>query len=211
MPALGKRGRRERKFRGPRRSRDRPLRCFHDPRDRGFAGRRSAIRTTGAAALDIAPPLPPLSGRRNREIVLAVFVAHPALIDDWVEDLAAIDFPEPELDNLRRTILEVAHTGPGLDAQTLRQHLASCGHAQTLGALAIATARHAGFAVCRGDDPEVIRQGLTETLQLLQTSRSDAEAATDAIAVDPSDDNLRRLTALKQRELQDGPIGGVES
>jgi len=33
----------------------------------------------------------------------------------------------------------------------------------------------------------------------------------DAIAADPSDDNLRRLAALKEREFQDGPIGGVES
>ena len=153
-----------------------------------------------------------MPGRRNREIVLGIFIAHPALIDGWVEDLAAIDFPEPELDNLRRSILEVAHTGPGLDAQTLRQHLALCGHAQTLGALAIATARHAGFAVCRGDDPEVIRQGLKETLQLLQTDgRSEIEAASRAFAADPSAENARRLTALKERELQDGPIGGVES
>jgi DNA primase len=174
-------------------------------------GGRPAPRSAAAATEFVAPPLPPLPGRRNREIVLGIFIAHPSLIDGWVEDLAALDFPEPELDNLRRTILELAHTGPGLDAQTLRQHLALCGHAQTLGALAIATARHAGFAVCRGDDPEVIRQGLKETLQILQTSRSEAEAATDAIASDPSDNNLRRLTALKERELQDGPIGGIES
>jgi DNA primase len=134
------------------------------------------------------------------------------MIDDWIEDLAAIDFPEPELDNLRRAILEVAHTGPGLDAQTLQQHLALCGHTQTLGALAIATASHAGFATCRGDDPEVIRQGLKETLQLLQTNgRSEIEAASRAFAADPSAENARRLTALKERELQDGPIGGVES
>ena len=57
----------------------------------------------------------------------------------------------------------------------------------------------------------MIRQGLKETLQLLQTARSEAEAAADAIAADPSDDNLRRLAALKERELQDGPVGGAES
>jgi DNA primase len=175
-------------------------------------GRRPAPRTPATATgAEAAPPLPHATGRPNRELVLGVFITHPALIDDWVEDLAALDFPEPELDNLRRSILEVAHTGPGLDAQTLRQHLALCGHAQTLDALAIATARHAGFAVCRGDDPDVIRQGLRETLQLLHTPRSEAEAAADAIAADPSDDNLRRLAALKERELQDGPVGGAES
>ena len=57
----------------------------------------------------------------------------------------------------------------------------------------------------------MIRQGLKETLQLLQTSRSEAEALADAIATNPSDDDLRRLAALKEREFQDGPIGGVES
>ncbi len=186
---------------------DRPARQFGSR----FGGRRTAVRTTAATA-DLAPPLPPLPGRRNREIVLGIFIAHPSLIDQWVEYLAAIDFPEPELDNLRRSILQVAHSGPGLDAQTLRQHLALCGHAQTLGGLAIATARHAGFAVGRGDDPEVIRQGLTETLQLLQTDgRGEIEAASRAFAADPSAENARRLTALKERELQDGPIGGVES
>jgi DNA primase len=173
-------------------------------------GRRPGVRA-GAAAADVAPPLPPLPGRRNREIILGIFIAHPSLIDGWVENLAAIDFPEPELDNLRRSILEVAHAGPGLDAQTLRQHLASCGHARTLGALAIATARHAGFAAGRGDDPEVIRQGLTETLQLLQTdARIDIEAASRAFAAEPSAETARRLTSLKERELQDGPIGAVE-
>ena len=190
--------------------RDRLFGLGKPDRKPGSAGRRSANRTTAATA-EVAPPLPPLSGRRNREIVLGIFIEHPALIDGWVEDLAALDFPEPELDNLRRAILEVAHTGPGLDAQTLRQHLALCGHGQALGALTIATAKHAGFAVCRGDDPDVIRQGLRETLQLLHTPRSEAEAAADAIAADPSDDNLRRLAALKERELQDGPVGGAES
>lgn len=158
------------------------------------------------AGVDIAPPLPPSPGRRNREIVLGLFLTHPALIDDWIEDLAALDFPEPELDKLRRSLLDLTHTNPGLDAQTLRQHLALCGHAQTLGALAIATSRHAGFAVCRGDDPDVIRQGLKETLRLLQISRGEA----DAVEAAPSDDNLLRLKALKERELQDGPVGGTE-
>jgi len=57
----------------------------------------------------------------------------------------------------------------------------------------------------------VIRQGLKETLQLLQTSRSEAEAVADAMVADLSDDNLRHLAALKEQKLQDGPIGGVES
>ena len=80
------------------------------------ASRRGVAVPRRAAARrrpSLPPPLPPLPGRRNREIVLGIFIAHPALIDEWVEDLAAIDFPEPELDNLRWSILEVAEYRPG--------------------------------------------------------------------------------------------------
>jgi hypothetical protein len=57
----------------------------------------------------------------------------------------------------------------------------------------------------------VITQGLRETLRLLheQHRGGDDNPARQAVA-NPSDENLRRLTALKERELQDGPVGGVE-
>ena len=175
--------------------------------------RRLAVSPPGVQPADFAPDfaLPPSPGRRNREIVLGIFVDRPAMIDEWVEQIAAIDFPEPELDSLRRAILDIAHTSPGLDAQTLQQHLALCGHAEALGALAVTTARHAGFAVRGGDDPEVVSRGLKETLQLLHAQGGgEVDAARHAFAADPSAENSRRLTALKERELQDGPIGGVD-
>jgi DNA primase len=177
-------------------------------------GRRRAIPPAGHPGIDFLPDFapPPVPGRRNREVVLGIFIAHPALIDGWIEELAAIDFPEPELDSVRNAILHIAHTIPGLDAQTLKQHLALCGHTETLRGVSTAIAGHAGFAVCGGDDPEVIRQGLKETLQLLHTQgRSDIKAATHAFAADPTAENARRLTALMERELRDGPVGGSES
>ena len=64
-------------------------------------------------------------------------------------------------------------------------------------------ATHAGFAARGGDDPEVIQQGLRETLQRLR-----ARASGEINVSEPSDEDLQRLTALKERELQDGPIGG---
>ena len=87
-------------------------------RDRLFALGRPArpARTATARAPPRAAHTGDRDGRRgcaaaaardrpaNRELVLGVFITHPALIDDWVEDLAALDFPEPELDNLRRSI-----------------------------------------------------------------------------------------------------------
>ena len=170
---------------------------------RARAGSRSKM-----VVYEAPPPVPPSPGRRNREVFLGIFVRYPALIEEWVEEIAAVDIPEPALDSLRRAILEIPESHPGLDATALEQHLASCGHAEILGALANAIARHAGFAR-GGDDPEVIRLGLTETLQLLRArGPSDREEAARALAAEASDENWRRLKALKDREAQDGPVGG---
>ena len=175
--------------------------------------RRAGVPPPGLARDGPPPPLPRSPGRVNREVFLAVLVRWPGLIEEWVEEIAAIEVPEPELDSLRRAILEIAHAHPGLDADALHQHLAVCGHAEILSALTITIGRHAGFAARGGDDPEVIRLGLKETLQLLHARRgpSEVDAAKHAFAADPSAENLQRLTALKERELQDGPIGGMDS
>jgi hypothetical protein len=183
-------------------------------------GRPAALKTNqaggrrGTVPLSVPaegppPPPPQGSGRRNREIFLGIFVHWPQLIDEWIEEIAALPVPEPQLDSLRRAILEIPNAHPGLDASGTRQHLALCGHAEILDALAISIAQHAGFASRGGDDPDVIRRGLRETLQLLDASGPKESPA--SVAADPSDEDLLRLTALKERELQDGPIGGIDS
>ncbi|HEX3952285.1 MAG TPA: DNA primase [Stellaceae bacterium] len=160
-------------------------------------------------APDFAPPRPP--GRVNREVFLGMLLRHPRLIEEWVEEIAAVELPEPDLDRLRRAILEMPDTHPGLDANALQQHLALCGHAEILGTLTVTLAKHAGFAAREGDDPEVVKQGLRETLQLLHARDPGAvNAAKEAYTANPSSENSQRLTALKERELQDGPVGGIE-
>jgi DNA primase len=182
---------------------------------RPSAGMTRGSRRTGAPppsqAQEGPPPLPGSPGRRNREVFLGVFVQWPALIEEWIEEIAALPVPEPELDSLRRAILEIAHAHPGLDASAVQQHLANSGLAEILGTLTITVARHAGFAARGGDDPEVIRSGLTETLQLLRARHpSDRESASRAFGADASDENWQRLKALKDREALDGPVGGFE-
>jgi hypothetical protein len=174
-------------------------------------GSRRAGAPPPSQAQEAPPPPLPGAGRRNREVFLGVFVRWPGLIEEWIEEIAAIEVPEPELDSLRRAILEIAHAHPGLDAGALQQHLALCGHAEILGTLTITVARHAGFAARGGDDPEVIRSGLTEILQLLRARHpSDRESASRAFGADASDENWQRLKALKDREALDGPVGGFE-
>jgi DNA primase len=152
------------------------------------------------------PPLPRDPGRKHRQLILGYLTFCPALIEEYFEQIAEIDLPEPELDRLRWEILEVGHSNLGLDAEQFRQHLGSCGHAETVGDLALAIAAHAGFAARGGDDPEVIRPGLDEALQFL---RANGPGASSAAVANPTDDDLQRVVALKEREAQDGPIGGT--
>ena len=176
---------------------------------RGTAAGAGRATAPIPGAIQDAPPPPPPVGRRHRQVFLGVLLYYPALIDHWIDDLAAIDIPEPELDKLRRAILEVAAAHPALDDAVLHQHLALCGLAETAGVLAKIIAEHAGFAVRGGDDPEVISRGLTEILQLLRArSPGDRETAGHVLGADPSDENWQRLKALKDREALDGPVGG---
>jgi DNA primase len=168
----------------------------------------------GSIREHVAPQTPPRqpwprpAARLHREIFLGLLVCCPALIEEWFEQIAELDLPEPELDRLRCAILEVGHSHLGLDAEQFRQHLASCGHADTVSLLTKTITAHAGFAAGAGDDPEVIRLGLEETLQLLRANGSDDNAGSVA---NPSDEDLQRVVALKEREAQDGPIGGTGS
>src|SRR5204862_196217 len=79
------------------------------------------------------PPPPPRSPPRlRREILLRMLLQHPFLAGEASEEIAALDFPEPELDRLRREILQVEVVTPGLDASGLRQHLERCGFGAAL-------------------------------------------------------------------------------
>ena len=110
-----------------------------------------------AALRGDAPPPPPTAGRRQREILLGMLLEHPFLIAEAHEEIAYLDCPEPELDSLRRAILE-ADTGPqGLDAEELRQHLGQNGFATAVNAVTHALAAHAK-SLSRVPGAEGVRQ-----------------------------------------------------
>ena len=52
------------------------------------------------------PPSPVCHGLGQREILLGMLLEHPFLVAEAHEQIAFLDFPEPELDGLRRAILE---------------------------------------------------------------------------------------------------------
>jgi len=129
------------------------------------------------------PPPPPRSpARLRREILLRMLLQHPFLAGEAAEEIAALDFPEPELDRLRREILQVEVLNPGLDASGLRQHLERCGFGAALDGLLSPSFDHAGFLAREGDE-DAVRQGWLHVLRMIREEvRSERATAAEALA-----------------------------
>ena len=98
-------------------------------------GRKHRLRNPGDPWFVEDRARPPRSpARMQREILFRILLGCPTLIGEIAEEFAAIEIPEPELDKLRREILEVEALRPGLDASALRQHLLLNGFAATVDA-----------------------------------------------------------------------------
>src|SRR5579859_7037341 len=69
----------------------------------------------------------PTIERRRQELLVAVVMARPDLLDDHVEEFAHMVLTAPDLDKLRREILNVHAANSGLDAATLQHHLSNHG------------------------------------------------------------------------------------
>jgi DNA primase len=151
-----------------------------------------------------APPPPPAPGRRQREILIGMLLEHPFLVAEAHEDISVLDFPEPELDRLRRAILEVEVLSPGLDAEGLRQHLGQNGFATTVDAVTSALSDHAGF-LSRVSGADVVRQSWAHVTRMVRDGdRSEMAGAADALARDLSPEAWERFLALQGREAQEG-------
>ncbi len=199
-------------------------RLFALGRQQFSAGARRFSRDVGPSPPGLrgaAPPPPPAPGRRQRELLVGMLLEHPFLVAEAHEEVAALDFPEPELDRLRRAILEVDVLSPGLDADALRQHLGQNGFATTVDAVLSALADHAGF-LSRAPGADVVRQSWAHVTRLVRADapggeRSELASAADALARDLSPETWERFLALQGREAQEGfsedefPPGRTES
>jgi DNA primase len=184
-------------------------------RDRLFASGRQQFQSRGRRVprssvspivplRSDAPPPPPSPGRRQREILIGMLLEHPFLAAEAHEDIAALDFPEPELDRLRRAILEVDILFPGLDAEALRLHLGQNGFAMTVDAVASALTDHAGFLL-RVSEADVVRLSWAHVTRMVREGdRSELAGAADALAQDLSPETWERFLAVQGREAQEG-------
>ena len=124
------------------------------------------------------------------------------LIGEAHEDIAALEFPEPDLDRLRRAILEADATSEGLDADALRLQLGQSGFTMTVDAAVLALAEHAG-SLQRCADSDQVRTWWRHLVRMLRGGDRDEPA--DAPAEDlTTPEAWERFEAAKDGEAQDG-------
>jgi len=167
---------------------------------------RIAVRTRPAFVRD-GPEAPPRDrGRIQRENLFRILLNFPWLIGEVAEELGAIELPEPELDGLRREILDVEAQSLGLDAQALRQHLVQNGLAATVDGLLLPSVDTIFLARCA--DPSSTRKEWVRVTRMLTGGErcALAEAANDLIS-GISPESWERFLAARERTLREDPGG----
>lgn len=181
-------------------------------RDRLYAaGRmpRSTPRTNmhprpGFVSEGPAPP-PRAPGRVQREILFRLLLQSPGLIDEVAEEFAVLEVPEPELDKLRREILEIDALRPGLDALALRQHLLLNGFAATVDAL-LSPSVDSGFLIRRSAARDARKEWAHVVGMLVGGERSALAEASNYLIDDVSTASWERFLSARDRALQHGRV-----
>ena len=145
--------------------------------------------------------LPRAPDRVQREILFRILLHSPSLIEEVAEEFAALDIPEPELDKLRREILEIEALRPGLEASALRQHLHSNGFAATVDAL-FSPSVDFGFLI-RREAAQVARSQWMHVMEMLMGGQRSvlAEASNHLIdGISPA--SWEHFLAARERALR---------
>ena len=169
---------------------------------------RDRIRQGSSAVHDGPPPPPRPPQRLQREILFRILLHFPGLIVEVAEEFASLDLPEADFDKLRREILGLEASRPGLDAGTLQQHLVQSGFAATVDAL-LTPSIDTGFVV-RCPDPASARKEWTHVIRMLGRRERSAIVAGSDLESEVSAEMWERFQAARERELQQGLIGSED-
>jgi DNA primase len=147
---------------------------------------------------------PALNTRRRGEVVLALILNHPFLLNEITEDLAALELHASDLDRLSHAIQKAHQMQPDLEEAALKSHLKKTGFAELVErVLSPEVLVHAKFA--RADaDAETARNGWNHMRAEFQRRLSSSELS-DAVAncaSDPTPENWGRLEQLQRTELE---------
>ncbi len=155
-------------------------------------------------------------GQKGAELLLATMINHPPLLHRHAEELAAFPIPGPDLDRLRRALVDLAAIQPDLDSEEIKDHLSRQGFSGMLAALWGAT-RTEKFVDAR-TSLEQAEEGLAHVLGMVREkeAKRESDAAAQLLGEEPTEDAQARFQASldvvqhgesRRRDLdRDGPL-----
>ncbi|HUI95132.1 MAG TPA: DNA primase [Xanthobacteraceae bacterium] len=193
-------------------------------RDR-FAGKRGRGRASESEPISLAPLSPRLAassivrGARSalpaREaLILLALVNHPWLLDTHAEEVAELEFHNPDADLLRRAILDAATVHAGAEAPEDMRALIAGEHGALLARIERALTHAADWPARAGAAPDDVRQWWAHVVTLHRKTRSlnrELKDAERALGDDPSEQNFAWLRDVQGRlSAIDGTEASIE-
>jgi DNA primase len=170
--------------------------------------RRATVPSTGSVVGREGPPPPPRPPQRlQREILFRILLHFPEVIDEVAQEFDALNMPEAELNTLRCEILALTAQRPGLDAETLQQHLVKTGCAATVVGF-LSPSVDTGFLVRCPDPTSALREWTHVVRMLMGGDRAAVVQAGNDLERDVSAEMWERFQAARERVVQQGLIGG---
>jgi DNA primase len=146
-------------------------------------------------------------------LILLALINHPWLLESHAEDVATLEFLNPDTDLLRRTILDAATHGT-TDAQDLRALIAAREHGPLLARIERSVTHPSDWPARDGAAAEDVRQWWTHILTLHRRTRTlnkELKDAERALGDEPSDQNLAWLRDVQDRlSALDGTEASIE-
>ena len=136
---------------------------------------------------------------RQKQTILAAFINHPGLIEDFGEALGYLDFLDPFLDKLRLDILDITSMTQGLEVRDIQDHLFQRVYDKEVGGILNSSVlRHAAFA--RSNASEALaKSGVRELLARIGKYQLEEQlsAAQKVVEEEFNEINWNRLTSLR--------------
>ena len=137
--------------------------------------------------------------RRQKQAILAAFLMHPSLVEDFGEALGYLELGDPFLDKLRLDILDIHADEESVNAQYLKKRLFERGYTDNFdGVLEDKALAHIAFAG-PGVAIQKAREGVRELLSRIGKYQLEEQIAlaTNAVMDDLNEVNWNRLSSLR--------------
>jgi DNA primase len=180
-----------------------------DPRANGIRS-RERIRRALSTVHEGPPPPARAPQPLQREMLFRILLQFPSLLVEVAEEFASLDLPEADSDRLRHKILGLEAVQPGLDAETLRQHLEQSGFAVVVDTL-LSPSVDTGF-VDQCPDLASARKKWTHVIRMLGgRERSVMADVGSDLESELSAETWERFQAAREQALQQSLIDSEDN